>query len=100
MGRGATMRATTWGRPARVCSRAATGVLGVLAAVAAVVLVGAGPAAADGTDPQPQSVRLAAALRSDPVYVTDQLPRGVPRSTKTQFTALARRTGVPTYVMV
>ncbi|MFD7923858.1 hypothetical protein ACFV3R_32230 [Streptomyces sp. NPDC059740] len=48
----------------------------------------------------PLSVRLAAELRRDPVYVTDQLPRSIPRSTAPRFAAAARTTGVPTYVLV
>jgi hypothetical protein len=49
---------------------------------------------------EPESVRLADQLRRDPVYVSDQMPRDVPRSTAPQFARLARRTGVPTYVLV
>ncbi|MFD4477487.1 hypothetical protein ACFWPU_15430 [Streptomyces sp. NPDC058471] len=47
-----------------------------------------------------QAASLAALLRSDPVYVTDQLPREIPRSTAPEFAKLAKRTGVPTYVLV
>ncbi|MFI1091992.1 hypothetical protein [Streptomyces sp. NPDC020917] len=47
-----------------------------------------------------QAEALAAALRTDPVYLTDQLPREVPRSTAPAFAAAARRTGVPTFVLV
>lgn len=47
-----------------------------------------------------QAASLAALLRSDPVYVSDQLPREVPRSTAPQFKKLAQRTKVPTYVLV
>ncbi|KUL35537.1 hypothetical protein ADL22_27200 [Streptomyces sp. NRRL F-4489] len=43
---------------------------------------------------------LAEQLRRSPVYVTDELPRAVPRSTAPEFAALARRLGVPTYVVV
>ncbi|WNI17976.1 hypothetical protein [Actinacidiphila sp. ITFR-21] len=81
------------GRPGRL-------VAGALLMAAAVLALGAGRAAAEPADAAPQSERLAAALRSNPVYVTDQLPRRVPRSTAPRFAALARHTGVPTYVLV
>ncbi|QKW18995.1 hypothetical protein HUT16_07890 [Kitasatospora sp. NA04385] len=48
----------------------------------------------------PQSERLAAELRKDPVYVSADLPRQVPRSLAPEFAAVAKRTGVPTYVLV
>lgn len=63
-------------------------------------LLGAGPAAAQDSDSAPQSERLAAALRVNPVYITDQLPRRVPRSTAPEFAAQARRMPVPTYVLL
>lgn len=56
--------------------------------------------AADGPETTSQAARLAGHLRAHPVYVTDQLPRAVPRSTAPEFADLARRTGVPTYVLV
>ncbi|GAA3087608.1 hypothetical protein GCM10010449_08930 [Streptomyces rectiviolaceus] len=58
-------------------------------------------AAKSGTATAPtQAAALADLLRADPVYVTDQLPRDVPRSTAPQFKKLAQRTKVPTYVLV
>ncbi|MFF4338873.1 hypothetical protein ACFY00_02905 [Kitasatospora sp. NPDC001540] len=48
----------------------------------------------------PQSERLAAELRKDPVYVSADLPRQVPRSMAPEFAAVAKRIGVPTYVLV
>ncbi|NNN35415.1 hypothetical protein HLK59_34610 [Streptomyces sp. S3(2020)] len=54
--------------------------------------------AADSTDTQ--AAYLAAQLRTDPVYVTDQLPREIPQSTAPAFAKLAQRTGVATYVLV
>ncbi|MFE1318126.1 hypothetical protein [Kitasatospora phosalacinea] len=48
----------------------------------------------------PQSERLAAELRKDPVYISADLPRVVPRSLAPGFAAAAKRTGVPTYVLV
>ncbi|GLW52488.1 hypothetical protein [Kitasatospora phosalacinea] len=48
----------------------------------------------------PQSERLAAELRKDPVYISADLPRVVPRSLAPAFAAAAKRTGVPTYVLV
>ncbi|MER7480541.1 hypothetical protein ABTX60_23370 [Streptomyces sp. NPDC126510] len=47
-----------------------------------------------------QAAYLADRLRENPVYVTDQLPREVPRSTAPDFARLAKKTGVPTYVLV
>ncbi|MFJ3665773.1 hypothetical protein ACIPSE_04895 [Streptomyces sp. NPDC090106] len=47
-----------------------------------------------------QAAYLAERLRADPVYVTDQLPREIPKSTTPSFERLAHRTGVPTYVLV
>ncbi|SEP10308.1 hypothetical protein [Actinacidiphila rubida] len=70
----------------------------VTGAVAGLLVWAAVPAVAAG--PPSQAESLAAALRADPVYVSDQLPREVPRSTAPEFAAAARRTGVPTYVMV
>ncbi|KKD02592.1 hypothetical protein [Streptomyces sp. WM6386] len=58
------------------------------------------PAARGATSTDPQAAYLAARLRTDPVYVTDQLPREIPRSTAPDFAKLAQRTGVPTYVLV
>ncbi|POX56410.1 hypothetical protein C3489_04980 [Streptomyces sp. Ru71] len=48
-----------------------------------------------------QAAYLAGRLRTDPVYVTDQLPREVPVSTAAPFLRRqAQRTGVPTYVIL
>ncbi|MFE6161954.1 hypothetical protein ACFQ7F_23930 [Streptomyces sp. NPDC056486] len=52
------------------------------------------------TEAPTQAAALAALLRADPVYVTDQLPRDIPRSAAPDFAKLAKRTGVPTYVLV
>jgi hypothetical protein len=59
-------------------------------------------APARGADPAPdtQAAYLADRLRENPVHVTDQLPREVPRSTAPDFARLAKKTGVPTYVLV
>ncbi|MWA12841.1 hypothetical protein [Streptomyces sp. BA2] len=51
-------------------------------------------------DAPTQAAALAALLHSNPVHVTDQLPREIPRSTAPQFKKLAQRTKVPTYVLV
>ncbi|GAA4302289.1 hypothetical protein GCM10023086_18580 [Streptomyces venetus] len=56
--------------------------------------------AADAPTPGTQAAYLADRLRENPVYVTDQLPRELPRSTAPDFARLAKRTGVPTYVLV
>ncbi|WP_371791097.1 hypothetical protein OG285_13765 [Streptomyces sp. NBC_01471] len=71
-----------------------------LLALVLALLGPAGPAAAQGSVPASQAARLAGLLRKDPVYVTDQLPRVVPRSTAPEFVKAARATGVPTFVLV
>ncbi|MEV8016815.1 hypothetical protein AB0O76_10795 [Streptomyces sp. NPDC086554] len=59
------------------------------------------PATAAPADDTPtQAAALADRLRDDPIYVSDQLPREIPRSTAPDFAKLAKRTGVPTYVLV
>ncbi|WP_192341487.1 hypothetical protein [Streptomyces sp. VITNK9] len=50
--------------------------------------------------PPAQAAYLADRLRENPVHITDQLPREVPRSMAPDFARLAERTGVPTYVLV
>lgn len=57
-------------------------------------------APAGAADDTTQAAQLADRLRDNPVYVTDQLPREVPRSTAPDFARAAERTGVPTYVLV
>lgn len=57
-------------------------------------------ATAAAPDPTPQATYLAAQLRKNPVYVTDQLPREIPKSTTPAFEKLAQRTATPTYVLV
>ncbi|MEV8318993.1 hypothetical protein AB0Q95_33045 [Streptomyces sp. NPDC059900] len=84
--------------------------LGVLATLCAALLLASGtphPASAAaqdaGNDPAratTQAAALADLLRTNPVHVTDQLPRDVPRSAAPDFAKLAKRTGVPTYVLV
>ncbi|MFE1174741.1 hypothetical protein [Streptomyces sp. NPDC058773] len=60
----------------------------------------AAPAGPDAPGDPTQFAYLAAQLRKSPVYVSDQLPREVPRSTAPAFAREARRLGVPVYVMV
>ncbi|WCN02571.1 hypothetical protein [Streptomyces sp. M92] len=50
--------------------------------------------------PPNQAAYLADRLRENPVHVTDQLPRVIPPSMAPDFARLAKRTGVPTYVLV
>ncbi|MFG3716305.1 hypothetical protein ACGF8D_00670 [Streptomyces massasporeus] len=59
-------------------------------------------APARGADPAPdtQAAYLADRLRENPVHVTDQLPRELPPSTAPDFARVAKKTGVPTYVLV
>ncbi|MFC7815276.1 hypothetical protein ACFUTR_11590 [Streptomyces sp. NPDC057367] len=66
-------------------------------------LVAAPAHAADApaaNQPPTQAVYLADRLRENPVHVTDQLPRVIPPSMAPDFARLAKRTGVPTYVLV
>ncbi|GGN85952.1 hypothetical protein GCM10011579_077220 [Streptomyces albiflavescens] len=56
--------------------------------------------AAGSPTPSTQAAYFAAHLRTNPVYVTDQLPREIPRSQAPAFAELAKRTGIPTYVLV
>ncbi|MEU6681091.1 hypothetical protein [Streptomyces sp. NPDC046925] len=82
----------------------------MLATLCSVLLLASGqthPASAAaqdaGNDPAratTQAAALADLLRRDPVHVTDQLPRDIPRSAAPDFAKLAKRTGVPTYVLV
>lgn len=72
------------------------GFAGVLAGL--LLVLGAGPATAE--DGETQAAYLARQLREDPVYVSDQVPRAVPRSAAGEFARAAERTGVPTYVLV
>ncbi|MEU1624203.1 hypothetical protein ABZ746_02430 [Streptomyces sp. NPDC020096] len=74
--------------------------LGLLALCLLFTALTATPAIAAGPNAAPQSAQLADRLRVNPVYVTDQLPRVIPRSTAPDFARLAQRTGVPTYVLV
>lgn len=74
-------------------------VLLALCALAALFATTAVPARA-ATDTVAQAAYLADRLRENPVHVTDQLPREVPRSTAPAFAKAAKRTGVPTYVLV
>ncbi|MBR8643190.1 hypothetical protein KEF29_37310 [Streptomyces tuirus] len=73
-----------------------------LCALTAVFATATPARAADPTEraADTQAAYLADRLRENPVYVTDQLPREVPRSTAPDFARLAKKTGVPTYVLV
>lgn len=53
-----------------------------------------------GPDGPTQTAYLAERLRESPVYISDQIPRAVPRSTAPAFAREARKLGVPTYVIV
>ncbi|MFF7310303.1 hypothetical protein [Streptomyces sp. NPDC008137] len=75
-----------------------------LCAVAACFATATPARAAEAGTPAPipvtQAAYLADRLRENPVHVTDQLPREVPRSTAPGFARIAKKTGVPTYVLV
>jgi|GEM_PF-2209459 len=81
---------------------------GAAAAAGTKASAAATPGAPSGTAPASprlegdasQAARLAAALAANPVYISADIPRRVPRSLAPRFAALAKRTGVPTYVMV
>ncbi|WP_328411706.1 hypothetical protein OG542_16625 [Streptomyces violaceus] len=77
-------------------------VLRLLLALCAVTafFATATPARAAEATPVTQAAYLADRLRENPVHVTDQLPREIPRSTAPDFARLAKKTGVPTYVLV
>lgn len=75
-------------------------VAGWLAVLWCAGAVQAAPAGPDGRTDPAQQAYLAAQLRRNPVYVSDQLPREVPRSTAPAFAREARRLAVPVYVMV
>ncbi|MER7897395.1 hypothetical protein ABTX62_15070 [Streptomyces sp. NPDC096046] len=55
---------------------------------------------AHAADAPTQAAYLADRLRENPVHVTDQLPREIPRSTAPDLARIAKKTGVPTYVLV
>ncbi|MGW0496814.1 hypothetical protein ACWD0Z_15655 [Streptomyces sp. NPDC003007] len=55
---------------------------------------------ADAADAPTRAAYLADRLRENPVHVTDQLPREIPRSTAPDLARIAKKTGVPTYVLV
>ncbi|MDT0380565.1 hypothetical protein RM572_17570 [Streptomyces sp. DSM 42041] len=68
-----------------------------------LVLVLAGPApafAGEGEGQVSRSAYLARQLAENPVYVSDQVPRAVPRSAAPLFARAAARLDVPTYLMV
>lgn len=77
-----------------------------LTVLACALLFGAAApfAAADGREERgaglyaDQAAYLAGQLRQNPVYLSDQVPRAVPRSAAPRFAEIAERTGVPTYV--
>ncbi|SPT64627.1 hypothetical protein [Actinomadura madurae] len=70
-----------------------------------VGLVGAMLAPAASAAPKPakpvsRADHIAAALRRDPVYVTDHAPRGLPADAAARIKASVARLGVPAYVAV
>ncbi|WP_228049294.1 hypothetical protein [Streptomyces justiciae] len=77
-----------------------TRLLAILAFLITLFATGTPSAQATSPSPNTQAAYLAEQLRTNPVYVTDQLPREIPKSTTPAFTKLAKRTGVPTYVLV
>ncbi|MFG3248088.1 hypothetical protein [Streptomyces sp. NPDC048187] len=102
-------RLTTAGRPpsghtASGAFRLLLTLCGLTALLLTSAALAAAPArAADApaaSQPPSQATYLADRLRGNPVHVTDQLPREIPRSMAPDFARLAERTGVPTYVLV
>ncbi|MFI9827008.1 hypothetical protein ACIHIX_04925 [Streptomyces sp. NPDC051913] len=90
------MRAATKGTVRSTRAR----LLGVLALLVALFATVTPTAEAAGSSADTQAAYLAEQLRTSPVYVTDQLPREIPKSTTPSFAKVAQRTGVPTYVLV
>ncbi|MCX5420907.1 hypothetical protein [Streptomyces sp. NBC_00078] len=88
------------GRPLQPLRAHAARALLALCALAALLTAVTTPAQAAPEAPTSQAAYLADRLRANPVYVSDQLPREIPRSTAPEFARLAERTGVPTYVLV
>lgn len=97
------------GGPGRVRSlsrtRVRTALLLLIVALCASVTAATGVHAAPGDDapaasPLGRAAYLAAQLRENPVHISDQIPRSVPRSAAPAYTEQAERTGVPTYVLV
>ncbi|MFF1700334.1 hypothetical protein [Streptomyces sp. NPDC058252] len=89
---GRRTRRVPWGR--------VTCALLALFALSTVFATATPAQAAGSASPSTQAAYLATRLRTNPVYVTDQLPREIPRSQAPAFATLAKRTGVPTYVLV
>ena len=79
--------------------RSRTRICGALGGALLVLGLGGGAATASAAQPTPAAY-LAEQLRHSPVHVSDQMPRTVPLSAKPAFVKEARRTGVPTYVLV
>ncbi|MFD0106556.1 hypothetical protein [Streptomyces sp. NPDC127164] len=77
---------------------------GLTALLLTSAALAASPARAADTpaanQPPNQAAYLADRLRENPVHVTDQLLRVIPPSKAPDFARLAKRTGVPTYVLV
>ena len=99
----------------RLRARARTALVFLLLALcaapgAAPAALGAAPAAHAAPHAAPRddapaaapsrTAYLAAQLRKNPVYISDQIPRSVPRSAAPAFAKQAERTGVPTYLLV
>ncbi|WP_433461598.1 hypothetical protein [Spirillospora sp. CA-128828] len=74
----------------------------LMAGLAGALLLGCPVAAApvDRAKPAGRADGIAAALRRDPVYVTDHSPRSLPPDTAARIKASVARLGVPTYVAV
>ncbi|MFF3391895.1 hypothetical protein ACFYW1_13320 [Streptomyces sp. NPDC002669] len=96
------------GRAGAFRARAGTALAALVLLGGAGTAVAAGPGTAPSATTAPtttaddgatQSERLAEELRKDPVYVSADRPRRLPRSLAPKIAALAERTGVPTYVL-
>ncbi|MFJ4818825.1 hypothetical protein [Streptomyces sp. NPDC088801] len=84
----------------RATSNSRRRVPGVLLALFALTALFATATPAVAADTPTLAAYLADRLRENPVHVTDQLPREVPRSTALDLARIAKKTGVPTYVLV
>lgn len=76
------------------------GLAAVLSGPAPVLSGPAAAAAADRAEPPTRADRIAAALRRDPVYVTDHSPRSLPPDAAARIKASVARLGTPVYVAV
>ncbi|MGI5368136.1 hypothetical protein [Streptomyces iakyrus] len=74
--------------------------VGLFLTLLALTALFAAATPASAADSPTRAAYLADRLRENPVHVSDQLPREVPRSSAPDFARIAKKTGIPTYVLV